>query len=791
MIRSFSLPDHEIVEGPLDGGMAHVYIARHVVLGRRVAIKVIRPEFVADSGFSARFVREAKIVSRLNHPNVVTLYQVGERQGKPYFVMEYLAGGELKDRIHSSAAVGKTGQVYGANYACKLTLEEVLRIAKEVAVALAVAHENGYVHRDIKPSNIMFRSDNSVVVTDFGIAKATELDKTQADMTVTHGAVVGTPLYMSPEQVDPTHLGITQLDGRADLYSLGAVLYYALTGHPPFTAETPFQLGLKHLAAPIPKLPPYLKHYQPLIQRCMAKRPSDRFASATAFAEEVERLQKIHPRSAIPLNEPLPRFELPWQHDERATARLFHSVSDWFSPMRVAILIFATLILIGLGAWLATRTRTEDLLSVVETQQRAIDSLLNSPTMDFDQAIEKIEYTENLLKIQPNNPASITQLAALQKKLEAGVYDEITNYHFDQAKKHISIINKLYPNWSSKKDIESALQDGQKKWNVAQEKLRQNALRVDLLNKMDAALTNREFEKFSLLIEEAEKINVSSEELLARQTRLEQIKADELAQQEKLKQERIQVLLKQFDEAKQKQDLTALDAILNSLRAAGAAEEQIQLMQIARQTVANDLAEKAKAQLREKEQIRFSQLDAQQASGNLELQFSVWQSLNTPPFQSLPEVKIQALKQRIEQRVTQLIRAELKSGHYDVAEIWSNDAKARGLNLQWAQLERPAAKAPAISTLQDKRTEPVVVPESTSRIEINSTKDNEKNSPAEAKTAARVPEITNPEPAAKPAQKPENPTSGVLNKQASDSADTKEVKPKPRTPSREVQVIGF
>ncbi|HET8705470.1 MAG TPA: protein kinase [Pseudomonadales bacterium] len=776
MIRSFNLPDHEIVEGPLDGGMAHVYIARHTVLGRRVAIKVIRPEFVADSGFSARFVREARIVSRLHHPNVVTLYQVGERDGKPYYVMEYLAGGELKDRIHSSAPVGKTGQAHGARYACELTLAEVLRIAKDVAAALAVAHQQGYVHRDIKPSNIMFRADNSVVVTDFGIAKAIEPDKTQTDMTVTHGAVIGTPLYMSPEQVDASQLGVAQVDGRADLYSLGAVLYYALTGHPPFTADTPFQLGLKHLSASIPKLPPYLRHYQPVIQRCMAKRPADRFASAEAFVAELERLQKSHPRSAIPMDEPLPRFELPWSLDDGPTARLFDSVAGWLSPARLAGVVIVSTLAIMLGIWLATRTRTEDLLSVVETQQRSIDQLLAAPEIDFNLAFDKIEYTENLLKIQPNNPTSTTQLLQLQKKLEAGIYEEIANNQFEQAKQHISRVARYYASWSARTDLEAAVADAERKWNQQREAERMQALREETLAKLDAALAQHDFAQFSLLLEEAKQRTVSAEAISAREAQREEILAEERAQAEQKRQQRLADLIQQLQEAAARFDLAALDGTISALKSEGATDEQVQNAMMARQSVANELAEKARAEMQKKELERIAQLEEQQATGALERQYSVWQALNGQNFQTVSATRVQALKQRIEQRVTQLIRAEIKSGHYDVAEIWSNDARSRGMNLPWSQLVRPATdKAPAANAIPPaqsaaREAEPVPpTPPSAEPVVTSAPASPREESIAQARSAS---------PPALPAE--EKPPAVVP-----------EVKPKSHSQPREVQVIGF
>lgn len=235
------------------GGMATVYLASQDVLERRVALKVMSRNLAEDSAFGARFMREAKIVSQLVHPNIVTVHEVGQHEGRYFLSMEYIDGHDLRTVRKNLDLAGK------------------LKVIEDIARALHYAGEKGYVHRDIKPENIMFReADGSAVLTDFGIAKAVENDLT---MTQT-GTAIGTPHYMSPEQAKGK-----DVDHRSDLYSLGVVFYLLLAGRVPFDADTAIAIGIKHLTEEVPRLPEKFASMQYIIDGLMAKNRNDRYQS--------------------------------------------------------------------------------------------------------------------------------------------------------------------------------------------------------------------------------------------------------------------------------------------------------------------------------------------------------------------------------------------------------------------------------------------------------------------------------------------------------------------------------
>ena len=251
--------------------MAKVYLAIQESFDREVALKIMAPHLLnADSQYGERFLREARIVAKLTHPHIVSVYDVGVHDGLHYLSMEYVPGQDLKHKRQA------------------LTLVQNLRAVKQVALALDYAHKKGYVHRDIKPENILIHEeDGRAVLTDFGIARMTGLEE---NLTQT-GVAIGTPSYMSPEHA----LG-KPVDHRADLYSLGIVMFYLLKGHVPFTADSAVAVGLKHAVEPVPRLEGALIIFQPVLEKILAKQPDKRFQSGLEFAEVLEELTaKITP----------------------------------------------------------------------------------------------------------------------------------------------------------------------------------------------------------------------------------------------------------------------------------------------------------------------------------------------------------------------------------------------------------------------------------------------------------------------------------------------------------------
>jgi Tol biopolymer transport system component/tRNA A-37 threonylcarbamoyl transferase component Bud32 len=252
------------------GGMATVYLADDVRHGRRVAIKVVRPELAAALG-SERFLREITMTASLRHPHIVPLYDSGGGDGTLYYIMPFVEGESLRERLRREK---------------QLPVEDALRIAGEVADALSYAHGRGIIHRDIKPENILLESGHAVVA-DFGIAQA--IDVAGGERLTQTGVAIGTPAYMSPEQV----AGEKNLDARSDVYALACVLYEMLAGQPPFTGPTAESVIHQHLLA----APPAVTQLRPAVsasvvsalQRALSKAPADRFPSVSQFAEALAR----------------------------------------------------------------------------------------------------------------------------------------------------------------------------------------------------------------------------------------------------------------------------------------------------------------------------------------------------------------------------------------------------------------------------------------------------------------------------------------------------------------------
>jgi len=265
---SAALGDRYRIERELGaGGMAIVHLAVDKKHERKVALKVLRSDLAAALGHE-RFLREIKTTASLHHPHILPLYDSGLADGFLYYVMPYVEGESLRERL------GREKQ---------LPIDEALRITREVGDALSYAHLHGVIHRDIKPENILLESGHAVVA-DFGIARAIHAAGGETTQT---GVAVGTPAYMSPEQC----AGSQELDGRSDLYSLGCVLYEMLAGQPPFTGPTAESLVYQHLSAappPVTQLRPAVpREIAGVLARALAKNPADRFNPVVQFTESL------------------------------------------------------------------------------------------------------------------------------------------------------------------------------------------------------------------------------------------------------------------------------------------------------------------------------------------------------------------------------------------------------------------------------------------------------------------------------------------------------------------------
>ena len=301
------------------GGMATVYLAYDPRFERDIAVKVLPRELLhSDPQFRLRFEREAKIIAQLEHSAIVPVYDVGEADGQPYFVMRYMNGGSLSERIKAGI----------------LTIDEAARILGIIAPALDEAHSKGIIHRDIKPSNILFDRRDNPYISDFGIAKLTQA---QAG-NVTGSAIIGTPAYMAPEQAQGD-----EIDGRSDIYSLGIILFEMLTGKQPYEADTPMAVAIKHITDPVPHIlsanPKLPEGMDTVIQQAMAKDRHERYSSAVEMTNALRDVARttttqLQTKVSVPKSKPISK--------ESAAAP-----KKVFSPLAVILPIIAIIIIAG------------------------------------------------------------------------------------------------------------------------------------------------------------------------------------------------------------------------------------------------------------------------------------------------------------------------------------------------------------------------------------------------------------------------------------------------------------
>jgi serine/threonine-protein kinase PpkA len=269
--QSVRLKGYRLTRKLAEGGMTGVYLAVRESDGMPVVLKILDAAGKASSNNLSRFIQEYALMSKIDHPNVIRIYDQGFTDDHAYIAMEFFENGDLRRELSAG-----------------MTQVRVLHVMMQVTGALSTIHASGIIHRDLKPENLMLRADGSVAVADFGIAKATLLSEDLALTRTHHGEVVGTPYYLSPEQA----AGRT-VDARADLYSLGVMMYEMLTGMRPYKAETLELLLAHHLNAPTPELPAAHVRLQPLLNSLMAKNPDQRPLDALQLLQQLKQLAHI------------------------------------------------------------------------------------------------------------------------------------------------------------------------------------------------------------------------------------------------------------------------------------------------------------------------------------------------------------------------------------------------------------------------------------------------------------------------------------------------------------------
>ncbi len=368
--------------------MAEVWEATDDILGRRVAVKILLPHLASDESFLERFRREAIAAARLTHPNVVGTFDTGSDNGVAYIVMELVDGHTLDEVLARHGS---------------LRPERAVHIAAQVAAALDYAHHHGIVHRDVKPGNILICDDDRVKVADFGIAKAAvrpdgERPSAAVDLTQS-GAVVGTAKYLSPEQVNGD-----AVDGRADIYALGVVLYEMLCGRPPFVGETDVAVALQHASA-APLSPRQLRPGIPrplegVVLRCLAKSPNDRYPNAAALQSALLAID-VHPDDAVPLvvRDPTPpggtRVAPRPGPGRRSSPKSLGLLGVVVVSLAILVVLFAT-------TEAGRRVLSGDLPGGGSAQPRVI-----SDALAFDPQGSGVEHDDELPHLHDGDPATV------------------------------------------------------------------------------------------------------------------------------------------------------------------------------------------------------------------------------------------------------------------------------------------------------------------------------------------------------------------------------------------------
>jgi tRNA A-37 threonylcarbamoyl transferase component Bud32 len=375
---TLKIPGYKIIRPIAEGGMASVYLAVQESLERPVVLKLLKK--FTDVYQSARFVNEGRIIASLNHHNIITIYDIGVIGERHYLSMEYVEGGNLEDKI-----------LEGMKPAAALELVEV------IGGCLDFLHKKDIIHRDIKPANILFHEDGTPILTDFGVAKQ---EATDSRLTK-DGIALGSPYYISPEQAESK-----PVDGRADIYSLGIILYEMLTGKKPFQGDSDIQIIISHLSEPVPSLPAGLEQYQELVDRMIAKNPDERFSTAEEMLLYIKAFRQAGCQPGRKRQAPDFADETPGY----STSRLGNALRQMTGPdsggIRVAgvMLILLLIALVSLQATPTITLKAQQLLAsadpVVPVHMNTIPAHDVAPARHAEylerarQALKKLRYTK-------------------------------------------------------------------------------------------------------------------------------------------------------------------------------------------------------------------------------------------------------------------------------------------------------------------------------------------------------------------------------------------------------------
>ena len=434
------------------GGMATVFLAIQQSLDREVVLKCLNTDHDESGDFFERFMKEGRIIASLRHPHIVTIYDIGIHDEYVYISMEYVDGGDLRAKIENRLAPVRGLDIIG-----------------KVGQALEYAHKKNIVHRDVKPANILFRSDGTPLLSDFGIAKDFAADN---ELTST-GTILGSPFYMSPEQAE----GITT-DGRTDIYSLGVIFYEMLTGQKPYEGDSAIKVIMQHIQSPVPQLPVELEQFQPLLNRLMAKDREQRIPDASHLLEEVEEVrEEVEGKKGRGMMT-LHTLKLPLSAKAMRARR--DAVTGRSSKgLRMAVLAGVMLLVSGgLGAYIFAQINKPPSLLVrnppgVSTPSTsggngtATQRTANNGPVDKQQAVRALEwlarnslrqdrlmsppadnahyYFSRLLELNPDNQAARQGFSAIAERFVVLAEEEFSRKNYDKAQAYITLGLQVEP----------------------------------------------------------------------------------------------------------------------------------------------------------------------------------------------------------------------------------------------------------------------------------------------------------------------------------------------------------
>ncbi len=444
-MSAIQIPGYKIIRTLGVGGQATVYLAVQKGFDREVALKVMSPALAADPSFGDRFIREAKIVAQLSHTNIVTVYDVGQSGNFYYLAMEYLPGADLKKRIADG-----------------IKAQDCLDIISKIAVALHFAHAKGYIHRDVKSENILFNEEGEPLLTDFGIAKASN---SSTQMTQT-GKLIGTPEYMSPEQCRGK-----KIDGRSDLYSLGIIFYEILTREVPFSGEDSVAVCIKHVTKPMPELPVRLKRFQWFIERLLAKDPEKRFQNGEQLIEAIKQFKSTGQFDASSVESRLNKtdasrtepdktqvmdsddFEQFQEFDDLHTERRAQ-ISDIHPKSRWPKVFAASVFLLALAGFFTRQYWFQDTYAWVESNWlKTVSEKSSNNQMASNEKVES-DSRKNQKVLSEQKTPSVIELLQQADALVQFVPQKVSD--IKQALKLIATANTLEPN---NKNVEQVYQN--------------------------------------------------------------------------------------------------------------------------------------------------------------------------------------------------------------------------------------------------------------------------------------------------------------------------------------------